>query len=441
MESLSNALPAIGSFHPLVLHLPIGLLAGIVALELWLIARPATALRPTIGFLLLLTSAGALISAATGLSLATGGSYDEGLLWRHRTLGLITAACVSAAAGLHHLQQRSGSPPALLAYRITLTAGVLATVGAGHYGSIITHGDNTPIAALTTLLRNGAESNAVALPVSTAAELAGQPILAQHCYECHGPEKQKNELRLDVRAAALKGGKSGKPAIVPGNAMASLLVEAITLPAENKRAMPPSGKRRLEAREVLALIDWINRGASWPDAYQRHPDGVAQPDASVIADLRRQGVQVSQLSTGHPLVRIEKIPPGVRLAALRPIAAHVAWLDLSGFAFAPGEPPLLAELPHLSRLELQRSNVRDADLVHLAALRELAFLNLYATDIGDEGSAHLTGLQSLAHLYIFETRISPAALDRLRAALPQAAIETATAQDALGPPPSPTAGS
>src|ERR1044071_57409 len=42
-----------------------------------------------------------------------------------------------------------------------------------------------------------------------------QPLLAKNCYSCHGPEKQKNGLRLDRKVDALAGGDSGK-AIRPG---------------------------------------------------------------------------------------------------------------------------------------------------------------------------------------------------------------------------------
>ena len=53
-----------------------------------------------------------------------------------------------------------------------------------------------------------------------------QPILRAHCYECHGAKKTKNGLRLDVRAAALKGGDTG-PAIEPGNSEHSLIVRRL----------------------------------------------------------------------------------------------------------------------------------------------------------------------------------------------------------------------
>ena len=42
-----------------------------------------------------------------------------------------------------------------------------------------------------------------------------QPILAKNCYSCHGPTRQKAELRWDVKAIALKGGEHG-PDFVPG---------------------------------------------------------------------------------------------------------------------------------------------------------------------------------------------------------------------------------
>ena len=42
-----------------------------------------------------------------------------------------------------------------------------------------------------------------------------RPVLADNCLECHGAEKHKGGLRLDVRAAMLKGGDTG-PAVVPG---------------------------------------------------------------------------------------------------------------------------------------------------------------------------------------------------------------------------------
>src|SRR5579871_929605 len=67
-----------------------------------------------------------------------------------------------------------------------------------------------------------------------------KPILSRRCYSCHGALKQKNELRLDTAALALKGG-SGGPAIVPGNSGESLLIDAVT-GADGVKLMPPEGE-------------------------------------------------------------------------------------------------------------------------------------------------------------------------------------------------------
>ena len=36
-----------------------------------------------------------------------------------------------------------------------------------------------------------------------------RPLFVQHCYACHGPDKQKGGLRLDRKADALEGGDDG----------------------------------------------------------------------------------------------------------------------------------------------------------------------------------------------------------------------------------------
>ena len=87
-----------------------------------------------------------------------------------------------------------------------------------------------------------------------------RPVFADNCLECHGAEKQKGGLRLDVRAAMLKGGDTG-PAVVPGKPEVSPLIEAIRY--EGEVQMPP--KKKLKAEEIAALTDWVKRGAFWPE--------------------------------------------------------------------------------------------------------------------------------------------------------------------------------
>ncbi|QDT53731.1 Planctomycete cytochrome C [Caulifigura coniformis] len=87
-----------------------------------------------------------------------------------------------------------------------------------------------------------------------------RPVLAEHCYKCHGPVKQFAELRLDSRKAMLDGGDTG-PAIVPGKPEASLLVEAVR---HGDVQMPPNDK--LKDEEIAAIEKWVRIGAPWPEA-------------------------------------------------------------------------------------------------------------------------------------------------------------------------------
>ena len=99
-------------------------------------------------------------------------------------------------------------------------------------------------------------------PVNFASEI--EPILATHCYECHGSARApKGRLRLNQRAGALAGGRSGQPAIVPGNSAASPLVLAIRKDDPYLwRQMPPD--ELLSDAEIELIERWIDEGASWP---------------------------------------------------------------------------------------------------------------------------------------------------------------------------------
>ena len=89
-----------------------------------------------------------------------------------------------------------------------------------------------------------------------------KPIFEERCIKCHGPDKQKSELRLDQRAVMLKGGDSGLPAIVPGDPKKSFLIEVIT-DEDSDMAMPPKGDP-LNSAQIALISKWIEEGAEWP---------------------------------------------------------------------------------------------------------------------------------------------------------------------------------
>ena len=106
---------------------------------------------------------------------------------------------------------------------------------------------------------------AAAAPVDFVHDV--RPIFEQHCTECHGEKKQKSGLRLDVKAAAFKGGDGEGPGIVAGKATESPLIRFVTH-ADPEQRMPPKGDG-LSAAEIATLTRWIDEGAVWPDGVDR----------------------------------------------------------------------------------------------------------------------------------------------------------------------------
>jgi hypothetical protein len=94
-----------------------------------------------------------------------------------------------------------------------------------------------------------------------------QPILAERCVKCHGPEKQKSGLRLDSKASAFKGGDSEERGIVAGDPNASRLFQAISSADDDER-MPPrkDGGDRLTTQQIELFRQWIQTGANWPES-------------------------------------------------------------------------------------------------------------------------------------------------------------------------------
>ncbi|HWW82515.1 MAG TPA: DUF1549 domain-containing protein, partial [Vicinamibacterales bacterium] len=88
-----------------------------------------------------------------------------------------------------------------------------------------------------------------------------RPVLATNCYGCHA-EDRAGGLRLDSRDGMLKGGRSGQPAVVPGDPDKSRMIQAVRQTGALK--MPKGGK--LAPEEVDALTEWVKAGAIWPSA-------------------------------------------------------------------------------------------------------------------------------------------------------------------------------
>jgi mono/diheme cytochrome c family protein len=169
-----------------------------------------------------------------------------------------------------------------------------------------------------------------------------QPIFTAYCVGCHGAKKAAGQLRLDNKAAAMKGGISGA-IIVPHNAKASILLTRVT--GSDGQAKMPMGGDPLQPAQIELLRQWLEQGAIWPSndesqianlkseiathwAYVKpkrptipavkNQAWIRNPiDAFVLARLEKEGLQPSSEANKETLLRrvyldLIGLPPSVK---------------------------------------------------------------------------------------------------------------------------------
>jgi mono/diheme cytochrome c family protein len=161
-----------------------------------------------------------------------------------------------------------------------------------------------------------------------------QPIFIKRCLECHGPDQQKSSFRLDHRDDAFRGGKSGKPAIIPGKVDASHLLERVTT-SDADEVMPPKGGR-LSPEQIGALRGWVEQGAEWTETDPRKHWAFVGPARSAVPKVRDSKWVRNEIDS-FVLARLEKEGMGPSAEGDRSTLIRRLSLDLTGLPPSPGE--------------------------------------------------------------------------------------------------------
>lgn len=444
MSSPPDIVLFLGHLHPLLVHLPIGLIVLLAALELFARTNRFRQANSNSGLILALAVPAAAVTVLCGWLLSQAGGYQDKLLQWHKWTGISTAVACAVTALLYRLNLKT-------AYRVCLFSTVGLLTVAGHYGGSLTHGSDYYVRYAPARIRAwfGAASKTPApAPATNRVEVAQvalfpgviQPVFQQNCVSCHGPDKSKGGLRLDSIQAITKGGKGG-PALVAGKSAESELLRRIRLPATDDDHMPPDGKPQPSTDDVALLKWWIDAGAPGDKKVGelKPPARVSQilaarfgapastqlankvtprplneilPQTGKLAD--DLGVALTPLSPQEPWLQCNASIVGTNfsdsdLEKLTAVGANLRWLDLGGTGVTDAGLAHLARMPNLTRLHLERTRITDAGLERLAGLADLEYLNLYGTEISDAGLDPLQKLPKLKQMYVWETKVTPAA--------------------------------
>jgi mono/diheme cytochrome c family protein len=144
-----------------------------------------------------------------------------------------------------------------------------------------------------------------------------RPILADHCFQCHGPDanQRQAELRLDIPDGAAPA-RDGSPVVVAGLPEKSELWRRINATDPDERMPPPDKGRQLNNAELAAIRQWILQGAQWQKHWSllpvRRPElpAVAPPgsprgplDTFILARLAAERLSPSPEADRHTLLR------------------------------------------------------------------------------------------------------------------------------------------
>jgi len=260
-----------------------------------------------------------------------------------------------------------------------------------------------------------------------------RPIFAKSCVSCHGPQKQKGDLRLDS-PDAIRAGVNGKPIIVPGVPEKSRVYHVTGLPPGDSDFMPPKGTP-LNSSERAVLADWIKNGADLGDGVSipsGHDgvflvDTIAQnlkaPDPAVMENLKKDHVVIRPLSKNGFVLELDfshsdRTRSDLKLSQLGPIAMNIYALDFSRTNFSDTDLGQLLPMKNLSRLLLSRTSITDAGLTSLQHNTNLEHLNLYDTGISDAGLPSLANLKSLKKVYLWQSKVTPEGAKKLQEQVP-----------------------
>jgi uncharacterized membrane protein len=251
----------LGRLHVLILHLPIGIIVALFALE-WLSRKEKYRyLQTAAPFLWGAMALSAIATVVLGYMHFSEGSFTGLSADQHRFFGTVTAVVAAGVALLRVGRFAESYRPLFFPASVVLLVLISIT---GHYGGNLTHGSTYLVEYAPQPLRSlaGLEAKHKLTSVKEAdpfVDVVG-PILKQHCQGCHNEDKKENSLVLTTYAGVMRGGESGK-VVVAGNTELSELLRRVSLDPSDDEFMPAEGKPPLTARQRDIIRWWIGAGA------------------------------------------------------------------------------------------------------------------------------------------------------------------------------------
>ena len=410
-----NLIELIGRFHPVLVHLPIGIFVLVIVMDGLTRFDKFAYLSASIRLILGIGILSAILSLVTGYTLSLEGINNQDLVDNHQWTAIGTTALFTA---YYFLRQKLMVKRLAHTYSLVLLLVLLAWTG--HQGGSLTHGEGfLTEGTLDTKTITAAPLDIKDINQALVYKDLVQYTLNQKCVQCHGSKKQKGKLRLDDLSWIKAGGKNGN-LINTTDPSDGELIKRILLDDIDEHHMPPKEKTQLTDAELVIFQWWINAGASFDKSV-----AALAPDAKVIKALasfkvKNQTQEKTIVKTRAPIEKFEK-KMQEKLEKMGWVVSTISFDDnhirLIGYNIEGAINDALvaaAEISeHVIELKLSFSALKDNDLNNLRKFKNLEKLWLDHTDISDNALKQITALNNLGYLNIVNTKTTASGVKNL----------------------------
>lgn len=458
-----------GHFHPVLVHLPIGMLVLVGLMYFFSKTEDVEAKQKSFAPFFFWAGITAALSCAMGYALSQSGEYEEETLFFHQYLGISVAVISFILAYTSNSWSKDASMRKLFTPTLIIALVLLSLTG--HLGGNLTHGSDYLTQYMPSPFREWlglpekqslSEGKGEVIKIANINEALVyqdlvQPILKQKCWSCHNSEKQKGKLRMDTPDFLLKGGENGR-IIVTGDPAKSEMIKRLLLEDSDEHHMPPKGKTPMTEDEIAILHWWIQGGADFKKKVKtlttdakvksilaKYSSGEGA-DGPYISSVLMEEVDAADESDIQALLNLHLVVLPVAkdqaflevnainakkisekdLEGINAIKDQLVALKLSNTQVTDAFVAELIEFPRLINLQLGHTAITDKSLDALQNAPHLETLNVYGTAVTDAGILKLAKLKTLRNLYVWQSKVTDAGVARLKKLRPNLHIDNGT---------------
>jgi uncharacterized membrane protein len=425
----------IGRFHPLMVHLPIGIfiLGYLFELSRQFGSKYFCPSRKSIIIIYSVGLLAGIAAAATGWLLSQSEDYGIIALDDHKIAGISTLVVMLLVIVILIKGSNIDGKVKLLSSTIAI---ILMSI-TGHLGGNLTHGASYLVEYAPMQIsprapsRYDRVSNITPDSVIIYKDLL-KPAIQDKCLACHNTSDNKGGLVLVGYQNWFAEADHGTP-IAARNPEQSELLKRVTLAYDDEKIMPPKGPG-ISYTDIQILIYWIENGA---DSLQRfNPESMEEElvdllerdygldyhpkpyyekvkvdslDEAIILDVRNSGFNVSYLGLDNLLLDVAYNNDSINqtnIDLLNQLATHVTFLKMADCNLTNN---LIKEMPvfqHLTRIDLSNNQIFDELIPFLSKQPNLETVNLHDTDLNYSALQSLLDQTNVKKVYIWNTKMS-----------------------------------